>query len=338
MTNITTGDMARAYLLRHHTSDLKTQMQRLTGELSSGRKADLGKAVAGDFRTLAGIEHSLSSLKAYQTAATEAGLFAGAIQTALETVQDTTAQVSPKLLAAGTSGNVTQVRTSAAEARQALFSAASALNVQIGDRYLLSGTATDQRPVSGGQDILDALTVAIAGQTTAAGVTSAISAWFDAPAGGGGYVDSIYGGSQSALTPFRIGQEAEASIGLTAADPDLREVLKSLAIGAMVAEGALAGDPVGQALLVRTSGQKLISADGNLTAIRADVGVVEAHVADTVTRNAAEASTLEITRNGVIAADPYETASDVEAISTQLETMYTLTARLSRLSLANYLR
>jgi len=338
MTNISTGDLARAYLLRHHTSNTKAQLQRLTGELSSGRKADLGDAVAGDFRALAGIEHSLKALKAYHMAAVEAGMLAGTVQTALESFQSAASDVSFKLLAAGTNGNAIQVRTSASEARRALFTAASALNVQTGDRFLLSGAATDQKPVSGGQDILDALTIAISGQTSAAGVTSAITAWFDAPSGGGGYVDIAYDGSQQPLTPLRIGQDASASLSLSAADPNLREVLKGLAIGAIVAEGALAGDPVGQARLVKTAGQTLIAADGNLTAVRADVGLVEAQVADALTRNGAEASALEITRNGIIVADPYGTASDIEAVSTQLQTMYTLTARLSQLTLANYLK
>ncbi len=80
MTNISTGDLARAYLLRHHTSNTKAQLQRLTGELSSGRKADLGDAVAGDFRALAGIEHSLKALKAYHMAAVEAGIVPDEIQ------------------------------------------------------------------------------------------------------------------------------------------------------------------------------------------------------------------------------------------------------------------
>lgn len=338
MTNITTGDMARAYLLRRHTADIKSQMQTLTAELSTGRKADVGRAVSGDYRILAGIEHGLSTLEAFHTTATEADLFAGGVQTALETVQSASSDVSANLLAAGTGGNSAQVHTTASNTRQAFFAAVSAINLQIGDRYLLSGAATDRKPVSGAQEILDSLTVVIAGQTTVDGVSSAIANWFDAPVGAGGFLDSAYGGSQSGLSPIKIGQDSNFSIGLTAAAPELREVLKGLAIGALVAEGALAGNNVAQADLLKVAGDTLIAADSNLTAVRADVGISEAQITDTLTRNASEASALAIARNGIVAADPYETASNIEAVSTQLETLYSLTARLSRLTLANFLK
>ena len=37
-------------------------------------------------------------------------------------------------------------------------------------------------------------------------------------------------------------------------------------------------------------------------------------------------------------ADPYRTATDLQAAHTRLETLYVLTARLSRLNLTEYLR
>ena len=37
-------------------------------------------------------------------------------------------------------------------------------------------------------------------------------------------------------------------------------------------------------------------------------------------------------------ADPYRTATDLQAAQTRLETLYVLTARLSRLNLTEYLR
>ena len=46
----------------------------------------------------------------------------------------------------------------------------------------------------------------------------------------------------------------------------------------------------------------------------------------------------ELRRRGIVAADPFETANALEAAKTQLETLYALTARLSRLNLADYLR
>ncbi|WP_284164879.1 flagellin [Frigidibacter sp. SD6-1] len=338
MTSISQGDMAQAFLLRRQNTDLKTALNRLTYEMSSGRQQDLSKAVGGDFKVLAGIEHSLSVLASFRTAASEAGTLTESLQSAFETVQTITTDLAPSLNAAGTTGGATHIATAAYDARQKLFSAVSALNVRVGDRYALSGTATDQRPILGAQEILDELAIAITGQVTATGVIGAVDAWFDAPPGGGGYVDTIYGGSATPLQPFRIGEGEEASLTLTATDDTLRDTLKGLALAAIIEEGALPGDLVGQGVLMKTAGQRLMGSGGDLATLRANLGAVEAQIASVSTRNESEASALELARNRIVAADPYETANELQAVQTQLETLYAITARLSRLTLTDYLR
>ena len=325
-------------MLNRQNHELKSQLQRLSTEMSSGKKADVAAAVSSDFKALAGIEHSLTTLDAYRTATTEAQLFAQTLQTAFDTTQTLASDIAPTLASAGTTGGVATVNAAAQDTRQKLFSAVSALNVRIGDRYLLSGDATDQKPISGAQDILDALAVATAGQTTATGVITAVDTWFNAPPGGGGYLDTVYGGSAVPLAPFAIGANDQAAVTVTAADDTLRTTLKGLALGAMVAEGALAGDNTGRALLMKTAGQTLMSSNSNLADLRAGLGSVEGQINDVATRNTAETSALEMARNGIVAADPFSTASDLEAVRTHLETLYALTARLSRLSLADFLR
>lgn len=338
MNVVSQGDMAQNWLLRRQNADLKTVLNRLTHEMSTGRRADLSGAVGGDFKVLAGIEHSLSLLGAFRTATSEAQTFTETLQTAFETVQKITTDLAPALNSAGTTGSATHVATASQDARQKFFSAVSALNVRVGDRYALSGDATDRKPILGAQEILDELTLAITGQVTGTGVITAIDGWFDALPGGGGYVDTIYGGSATALAPFRVGEGEEATMTITATDPTLRETLKGLAIAAMVKEGALAGDLTGQSFLMKTAGDRLIANGQSLAILRAGLGTTEQAIATAASKNQAETSALEIARNRIVAADPFETASELEAVRGQLETLYALTARLSRLSLADYLR
>lgn len=338
MNYLPVGDMAQAFQIRRHNVELQRHLTRLTGELTSGVKADLAEAVAGDFKALAGIDHSLEAFRAYKTATDEAELFTGALQTAFDTIQIMTTDLAPGLANAAATGTPLIVDTAAMDARQKFHSVVAALNTQVADRFLLSGDATDQRPILGSQDVLDALMVASTGQVTGAGIASAVAAWFDAPSGGGGYLDMLYGGSATPLSPFQIGPGDQAAMDITAASPEIRDLLKGIALSALVAEGALTGDQSGRALLVKTSADALFSANDGMADLRARLGAVEAHIADTATRNAAESSALEIARVKIIAADPYETASALEAVQSQIETLYTLTARLSRLSLADYLR
>lgn len=338
MTSLNTGDLAQSLLLRRQNSALKADFNRLTQEMTSGRKTDLGAALKGDFKILAGIEHSLTVLRSFNTAASEARTFATTQQATLDLVQKLGADLAPVLTGAGTNGGAAHVSTAAHDARQKLFSAVSALNVRVGDRYAFSGNATDQKPILGAQDILDQLTTAIAGQVTVAGVTGAVDAWFNAPPGSGGYLDTVYGGSPVALAPFRIGESEAASLTLTATDPILREALKGLALGAMVAEGALTGDLPGQAALLKTAGQSLLASGLGLASLQANLGSTEGHIATVTARNVAEVTALGIARNELVATDPFETAHELETVKTQLETLYAVTARLSRLNLSDFLR
>ncbi|GAB4386324.1 flagellin [Albidovulum sp.] len=338
MSYISIGDMAQTYQMRRHHVELQKHLTRLSKELASGQRADLAEAVSGDFKALAGLERSLGVLQSFETATSEAALFGQSLQTVLGNSQAIAEELAPALLMAATSSSPTMVASAGFDARQKLEAVVSNLNTEVADRFLLSGDATDRPPLASAQDILTGLTAAIGGQTTASGVAAAVAAWFDAPAGGGGFIDQIYGGSATALAPFRIGENETAALDVLATDPAIRDTLEALALGALVDQGALAGDVAGQSLLIRWSGEGLVGAADGLAHLRARVGTFESAVSQAASRNAAQASALTIARNEIVAADPYETASALELVQTQVETLYTLTARLSRMSLADVLR
>lgn len=337
MNYLSVGDMAQAFQMRRHNVTLQEHLSRLGEELTTGVRSDLAEAVSGDFRVLAGLDRSLATLKAYETSTDEAALLAQTVQTALENAQTLVTDLAPGLLSAATTGTPTQVDITAGEARQKLEAVVSALNSRVADQYILSGTATDRKPVAGADALLAALGAATAGQTSASGVAAAVSAWFDAPPGGGGYLDTVYGGASAPLAPIAIGPGETTTLDLTAADPAIRDLLEGLALGALVADNILPGDQAGRAFLIRTSGEALVASGTAMATVRARIGTAEAHIADAAARNAAEASALGIARTGLVAADPFDTASALQAVQTQIETLYTLTARLSRLSLTDYL-
>ena len=70
---------------------------------------------------------------------------------------------------------------------------------------------------------------------------------------------------------------------------------------------------------------------------RIRLGSTEANIINTGVQNDAEKSALETARLGLLSVDPYETAAKLQEAQTQLETLFSITARLSRLSLVNYL-
>ncbi|MDP1668984.1 flagellin [Phaeovulum sp.] len=337
MSFLSIGDMAQLFQLRQHNAGLKSLATTLTAELTSGQKHDTGTAVRGDFTALAGVERSLTTLAAYATATAEAGQLAATQQVALAAIGTMLAEAGPTLLSAATSSSPTMVSATTADARQKLRAVIAALNTNTAGRYAFAGDATDTRPLAPAEALLGAIGTAVAAETTASGIIAALDAWFDAPAGVGGFLDTAYGGG-APLAPFAVASGESVELGTTAAAPEVRNMLKGLALAALVAQGALAGDAAGRAALTRAAGERVMTATGSVTALAARIGSAEAGVADAATRNTAEGAALEMARAGMTAADPYDTATALQAVQAQLETLYTLTARLSNLKLTDYLR
>ena len=87
MSSISLGDMAQSVNLRRQNTELKTEMSRLTSELSSGKVQDVIKHLGGDLNYLTDVERSLHLNKVFAASATEAAGFSGAMQASLEKVQ-----------------------------------------------------------------------------------------------------------------------------------------------------------------------------------------------------------------------------------------------------------
>ncbi|WP_371170904.1 flagellin [Aliiroseovarius sp. 2305UL8-7] len=336
MTFATFGDLASAFQSRHMNAQLKRDMTRLGIELTTGQKADLAVAVSGDFGPIAGIDHTLSLLVAYKQSTNEASLMVGAAQTAMGNFQEQTQDLSAALIGAVSSQNSVLVQTTANDAREKFSAIVASLNSAVGGRAIFAGAATDGPAVVGAKTILSELAVAIAGETTAAGVSSRIDEWFLTP--GGGFETTAYLGASTDLGSFRLRDGERVTQSIKASDAEIREMLSAFAKSAIIAEGALTGDVQGQKELAKMSSEGLLAASDDLTFARARVGVLEARIEAVSVRNASEKSALELSRNEIVAADPYETATALKAAHSQLQSLYTVTATLSNLSFTDYMR
>lgn len=126
---------------------------------------------------------------------------------------------------------------------------------------------------------------------------------------------------------------------ITAAAEPLRDLMKGLALAALVDRGGRPPGTEERATLLVTAGEVIAAADGDLTGLRARAGSAgEAAVEASGVRNAAETARLERARNDIVAADPDDAATALEAVRLQTETLYSVTARLSQLRLSEYLK
>lgn len=336
MSQLSVGDLASTFQLRRFTSGAKSDLARLSLELTTGVKSDLGAAIGGDFGPLAGIERRLRSADAYTQSSIEARGLLSASQSSLESVQSITADLIPALLTASSARDSTLIATTAEDSRQKFASVVNRLNTQVADRSLFAGAASDARALASPETMLADLVAASAGLTTAADVETAVEAWFDDV--GGGFETLGYSGSTDNLGALIVGDGELVELDVRADDQALRDLMKSYALGALVAENVLAGDDAERAALLERAAGRMMAANDDVTLLRARIGSVEATVEAAEARNMAERSAYELARNDLVAADPYETATLLETTYAKLETLYTITARLSALRFSDYMR
>ena len=335
MSYVSLGDLAQTFHMRRQNSILKSQISQLTQELSTGRVSDTAAAVSGDFTPLAGIERAATTLQSYKITTGEASLAAEGMQTALLAIQETSTQLGPTLLTASNTGQPSILNSAAIDAREKLDGVISRFNIQIADRSLFSGAALDQPALADGDTILADVMTAISELTTADTISATIDTWFDT---GGGFETIGYLGSDDPPSAFQIAPGEQAQITVTAADPAVRDILKGFVLASVIAEGALAGDETETFNLMGKAGETMLTAQGELAVLQSRVGSVEARVEAAKISNASEGAALDLARSDLLGVDPYETATKLEDTQTQLETLYALTARLSRLSLVDFLR
>lgn len=333
MSLVSLGDMAQSFLLRRQNVALKSDLQQLSTELTTGRVADTSARVSGDLVPLSGIDASLARLKGYGSVATEAALFTGAMQTALGVIDDLSSDLSASLLAAAGSVASPRVDATGVDARHRFETAVSALNTRFGDRTLFAGTATTGAATVGANAMMQALDAVVVGMTSAADVETAVAAWFDAPTG---FAAQAYQGGGS-LAPLAIAPGEEAVVDVTATDPAIRATLKGLAMAALLDRGVLSGQPDARRDLARLAGVSLLQSQTDRAHLSARLGTVEGQIGTATARNSAETTALQIARSDIVAADPFETASRLEETQAQLEKIYAITARMTRLSLMDYL-
>jgi flagellar hook-associated protein 3 FlgL len=102
-----------------------------------------------------------------------------------------------------------------------------------------------------------------------------------------------------------------------------------------------AGDPVPRVerrSVVSAAAARLERGEDALIRLRSDLGASQARIEDARVASEAARASIEIEQARLTGSDPYRAATDLQAVQTRLEQLYILTARLSRLTLSEYLR
>src|SRR6056297_3117928 len=179
------------------------------------------------------------------------------------------------------------------------------------------------------------LASAVAGATDAADLVSRIDAWFDAP---GGPFETTGWLGEGEAPRVRLGEGGEAAISVRADAREFRDVLKALALVATVSDPAYAGPAHAVDEVLETGAKRAISAVEAVVGLRAEIGLSEARIEESQAAAQARRAALDVAWNDAVMRDPFEAASAFQALETQIQTAYTVTVRISRLTLADMLR
>lgn len=328
------GDLSQGYMLRNRSASLKQDIQRLTAELTSGQVSNVRGQLSGNYSFLTDVERKVAVLGDYGTATKEATHFTGAMQNALDNFSTLAQQLSSSFLNANIGASGPTITAVATEARGALDGMVSTLNGSFAGRALFAGNATDQTALVDSDALLSDLRAALVGATTPADMMALADAWFADP---GGFATSAYQGGNEPLSNFALSAKDSISLDVRATDPEFTSALRSAAVASLAADPAFGLSKADQANLFSLAGQEMLGAQDGITGLQARVGFAEARIDTIASRNAAEITSLTIARNALLEADPYKTVTQLEEVQFQLQSLYSVTVRMSQLSLVNYL-
>ncbi len=181
-------------------------------------------------------------------------------------------------------------------------------------------------------------TTAIANAATdVASFLAAFDDYFAPPPGGGVEANAIRAFT-AVPAEFPIGGGKAVASPISVNDPEIRNSMKQVAmVAALPFVGfAMTAADIDQ-LAAALPARGLETATG-LAVIGGRVGAIEERVEFQRASLTAERGRLEARRADFVAADPYETATRLQAEMTKLESIFAITARRARLKLTDYMR
>lgn len=330
------SDLAGSWAMRRNQAMVKSETIIASQELVTGFKDARKIANAGDVGRVFAVDKELKTIARYNQAMAAGRVRLDATQASIGNVRTTAQEVTLGVLALLEADSFKSTEIQAAGAIPALRSVVTTLNGEIAGHSLFSGAAIDRAPLKDGDEILADIEAIMAAAPDVATAISDVDFYFDDPAGG--FATSAYFGSANDAPDVSLAKGDTIAMTVRADTEALRDTMKNLAIIGAVSNGAFAGVQKDQRALMLHASEDNLQVNDQLIKLQERVGYSQERLERASVRNEAERMRLSISRTELTGADPYESAGRFQELEAQMEKLYSVTVKLSKLSLVNFMR
>ncbi len=330
------SDLAASWQLQRNNTSIKTNLSEVGQKLTTGEFLTKDISDAGNIQKLFAIDNSLEILERYKQSTDAGRVRLDGVQSILGQVRDVAANVGLGVLTAVESATISTSLVEARGAGPAMQTIVGLLNTNVAGHSLFSGAASDRAALASSDQIQADIDAIVAAAPDVATALADIDFYFNDPTGG--FETTIYTGSLIDAPDIRLSETEVISVPIRADDQALRETLRNLSVFAAVANGGFAGSPTQQEAMLLDAATRNLSASDDVIKLRESTGFNQERLEEATARNDAERSGLMISRVDIANVDQYEMATMFQELQGQLEKMYAITARLSGLTLTNFLR
>ncbi len=335
--------------MRQTVAQAQAQMIKAQKEVTTGTFADRGVSLGWQTGRSLNLTSQVNRIHTLLDSNSIVDQRLTSSQAALGNISENAGSLRDALLALSGSSDSTLTRTAVETASQAIDAFVAAANTSANGEYVFAGINTDVKPITEYSD------------TSAAKVTfdTEFASYFGfAPTSGSAstitktqmddfltnYLEPLYTGTQweadwSAASDTNMSSRISTSETISSSTNANEDGFRYFALGAVIANELLnTSINSGVRQLVSEKAVSYINAGITGTdAQRTSLGLSQERLKSADKTLETQLDIMQTNLNGLIEVDVYEASTLVTALQTQVETAYTLTAKLQQLSLANYL-
>ncbi|HWK12930.1 MAG TPA: flagellar hook-associated family protein [Rhizobiaceae bacterium] len=335
-----------SHSMRYQMTRMQVELNKLEKEMVTQRVADTGLHLGAQTGRSISLERDIERLKGIIDTN---GLAASRLKSTQEGMSAISSAASSLLstLNAAAAGSV-EPQVTRTEALGAITSMTSILNTSFNGEYIFAGVNTDVKPItdfSAGSASRTAIETAFATHfgfahtdAAAAGLTGADITDFLTNVLEPQFM-ADWGANWSSATDQAIVSRITLNDTETTSVSANSDGIKQMALAASVI-GVLFEGQIGDSALTKVAlygVEKMGQATSSLAHTQAATGISEQRIAAASERLQMQVDIFKGNVSDLVGIDPYEVSNRVSTLLAQIETSYTLTARIRQLSLVKYL-